>query len=98
MMLARLSRSGDLTAVRVPGAGDEAVRDLVRACEDAVRECRNARHRGRAGEARDEAGGPRREPNDTCNPHVALLHAASTRDGTTPSLLRNKFIHRRGTE
>jgi len=30
MMLARLSRSGDLTAVRVPGAADEAVRDLVR--------------------------------------------------------------------
>ena len=28
MMRARLSRSGDLTAVRVPGAGDEAVRDL----------------------------------------------------------------------
>ena len=45
MMLARLSRSGDLTAVRVPGAADEAVRDLVRAREDAVREQRNARHR-----------------------------------------------------
>ena len=39
MMLARLSRSGDLTAVR------EEVRDLVRAREDAVRECRNARYR-----------------------------------------------------
>ena len=48
MMLARLSRSGDLTAVRVPGAADEAVRDLVRAREDAVRECRNARHRLKA--------------------------------------------------
>ena len=48
MMLARLSRSGDLTAVRVPGAVDEAVRDLVRAREDAVRECRNARHRLKA--------------------------------------------------
>jgi transposase len=34
--------------VRVPGAGDEAVRDLVRAREDAVRECRNARHRLKA--------------------------------------------------
>ena len=30
MMLARLSRSGDLTAVRVPDAADEAVRDLAR--------------------------------------------------------------------
>jgi transposase len=48
MMLARLSRSGDLTAVRVPDAADEAVRDLVRARDDAVRECRNARHRLKA--------------------------------------------------
>jgi transposase len=48
MNLARLHRSGDLTPVRVPGAGDEAVRDLVRARDDAVRECRNARHRLKA--------------------------------------------------
>jgi transposase len=48
MMLARLSRSGELTAVRVPGAGDEAVRDLARSREDGVRECRNARHRLKA--------------------------------------------------
>ncbi len=48
MLLARLSRSGDLTAVRVPGAADEALRDLVRAREDAVREQRNARHRLKA--------------------------------------------------
>jgi transposase len=48
MMLARLARSGDLTAVRVPDVADEAVRDLVRAREDAVRECRNARHRLKA--------------------------------------------------
>ena len=47
-MLARLSRSGDLSAVRVPGAADEAVRDLVRARDDAVREQRNARHRLKA--------------------------------------------------
>jgi transposase len=48
MMLARLSRSGDLEAVRVPDAADEAVRDLARSREDAVRECRNARHRLKA--------------------------------------------------
>ncbi len=48
MALARLDRSGDLSAVRVPDACDEAVRDLVRAREDAVRECRNARHRLKA--------------------------------------------------
>jgi transposase len=48
MMLARLARSGDLTAVRVPDAAAEAVRDLAHAREDAVRECRNARHRLKA--------------------------------------------------
>lgn len=48
LMLARLARNGDLTAVRVPGPADEAVRDLVRARDDAVRECRNARHRLKA--------------------------------------------------
>jgi transposase len=48
MLLARLDRSGDLTAVRVPGPADEAVRDLVRARDDGVRECRNARHRLKA--------------------------------------------------
>lgn len=48
MLLARLARSGDLSVVRVPGAADEAVRDLVRAREDAVREQRNGRHRLKA--------------------------------------------------
>ena len=48
MLVARLARSGDLVAVRVPDTADEAVRDLVRAREDAVRECRNARHRLKA--------------------------------------------------
>ncbi len=37
-----------LTAVRVPGASDEAAPDLARAREGAVRECRNARHRLKA--------------------------------------------------
>ena len=46
--LARLARSNDLAVVRVPGPGDEAVRDLVRAREDSVREQRNARHRLKA--------------------------------------------------
>lgn len=48
MMLARMSRSGDLRAVRVPEVVDEAVRDLVRGREDAVREQRNGRHRLKA--------------------------------------------------
>lgn len=48
MLLARLSRSGDLVAVRVPDVVDESIRDLERAREDAVRECRNGRHRLKA--------------------------------------------------
>ncbi len=48
LMLARLSRAGELRAVRVPDLADEALRDLVRAREDAVREQRNARHRLKA--------------------------------------------------
>jgi len=48
MLLAKLARTGDLSAVRVPDAVDEAVRDLVRAREDAVREQRNGRHRLKA--------------------------------------------------
>ncbi len=48
MLLARLTRSGDLSVVRVPNAVDESVRDLVRAREDAVREQRNGRRRLKA--------------------------------------------------
>lgn len=43
--LARLYRSGDLTAVYVPREDDEAMRDLCRAREDAVNASRNARLR-----------------------------------------------------
>jgi transposase len=48
IMLARLARAAELSAVRVPDGADEAVRDLVRARDDAVRERRNARHRLKA--------------------------------------------------
>jgi len=41
--LARLHRSGDLTAVYVPTAEDEAMRDLTRGREDAVKALRVAR-------------------------------------------------------
>jgi transposase len=44
-MLARLLRSGDLTAVWVPDAFTEALRDLVRAREAAKRDQLRARHR-----------------------------------------------------
>jgi predicted RNase H-like HicB family nuclease len=45
MSLARLYRSGDLTAVYVPREDDEAMRDLSRAREDAVNASRTARLR-----------------------------------------------------
>jgi transposase len=48
MMLARLARSGDLTAVVVPDETDEAIRDLMRARDDAVRAQRVARQQLKA--------------------------------------------------
>ena len=43
LTLAKLHRAGELTAVWVPGPGDEAVRELVRAREAAMEELRCAR-------------------------------------------------------
>lgn len=45
LLLARLLRSGDLTAVWVPDPAHEALRDLARARETAKRELQRARHR-----------------------------------------------------
>lgn len=45
LTLARLLRSGDLTAVWVPGNEDEALRDLVRARFDAKADLLRAKHR-----------------------------------------------------
>lgn len=45
LMLARLLRSGELTATWVPDHEHEALRDLVRAREDATEDCLRARHR-----------------------------------------------------
>lgn len=45
IVLARLLRSGDLTATWVPDSQHEALRDLVRAREDAVEDRLRARHR-----------------------------------------------------
>ncbi len=46
--LARLHRAGELTALYIPTADDEALRDLVRAREDAVSLATQARHRLKA--------------------------------------------------
>ena len=47
-MLARLHRAGELRAIDVPDASDEAVRDLVRAREDAVTGGTQAKYRLKA--------------------------------------------------
>jgi transposase len=44
-MLARLHRSGELTAVYVPRAEDEAIRDLTRAREDAKSDEKRSKQR-----------------------------------------------------
>ena len=46
--LARSHRAGELTAVHVPDAGDEAIRDLCRARSDAVRDQRRSRQQLKA--------------------------------------------------
>jgi transposase len=46
--LARLMRSGDLTAVDGPTVEDEAIRDLTRAREDAIRDRKAAKNRLKA--------------------------------------------------
>ena len=46
--LARLHRAGELTAIYIPTADDEALRDLVRAREDAVGLCTQAKYRVKA--------------------------------------------------
>ena len=48
LQLARLLRSGDLTAVYVPSIEDEAVRDLSRARQDAILDLKAAKYRLKA--------------------------------------------------
>ena len=48
LLLARLHRAGELTAIVVPEPADEALRDLVRAREDAMNDLKRARLRLRS--------------------------------------------------
>ena len=48
VQLARLARSGDLTAVDVPKVEDEAIRDLTRAREDTISDLKDAKFRLKA--------------------------------------------------
>jgi len=56
--LARLHRAGELTAIYIPTADDEALRELVRAREDAVGLSTQAQHRLKAFLLRRAAGLP----------------------------------------
>jgi transposase len=48
VQLARLARSGDLTAVDVPKVDDEAIRDLTRAREDTISDLKDTKFRRKA--------------------------------------------------
>jgi transposase len=48
VQLARLARSGDLTAVYVPKVEDEAIRDLTRARENTISDLKDAKYRLKA--------------------------------------------------
>ncbi len=48
VLLARLMRSGDLTAIYVPTVEDEAIRDLSRGREDAMRDLKATKYRLKA--------------------------------------------------
>jgi transposase len=48
VQLARLARSGDLTAVYGPQVADEAIRDLTRAREDTISDLKDAKYRLKA--------------------------------------------------
>jgi len=52
MQLARLARSGELTAVYVPKVADEAMRDLTRAREDTLSDLQDAKLRLKADAAK----------------------------------------------
>src|SRR5712691_6252589 len=54
VQLARLARSGDLTAVYVPKVEDEAIRDLTRAREDTLSDLKDAKFRLKAFLLRDD--------------------------------------------
>ncbi|MHB8177562.1 MAG: IS110 family transposase [Vulcanimicrobiaceae bacterium] len=79
LALARLLRSGELTATWVPDQQHEALRDLVRAREDAVEDRLRARHRlgkflllGSGSSVSGLAGTARRvgDPNGAPHDHV----------------------------
>jgi len=87
--LARLARSGDLTAVYVPGEADEAVRDLARAREDALQDLNAARFRLRPSSCATMSATPgaRTGARSTCGGWLAMssLRPRSRSSSRSPS-------------
>jgi transposase len=77
--LARLHRAGELTAIDVPTAEDEAIRDLVRAREDAVGVSTQAKHR--LAEDQNSATSSRRV---NANHAIVIHHTHSPQRGWYP--------------
>ena len=74
LMLARLSRSGNLTAMRVPDVADEAMRDLARAREDAAL-CQITKRRRTAPSRQRSGSTPFRPRSTAATPHSRLILA-----------------------
>ena len=103
LMLARLHRAGELTAVYVPRAEDEAIRDLTRAREDAKGDEKRSKQRLlsfllRSG-IRYTGGSPWSKAHSEmapCGPYLCsrvfkILNAALHRLAKIPMILRSGF-------
>jgi transposase len=88
--LARLSRAGELVAVRIPSEADERVRDVVRCRETFQREILKSRHYILKFLAR--RGFVFREGTNWCTPHLKWLQHLTT-DGS-PLTLEDRFVYR----
>ena len=75
LKLARLARAGELEPIHVPDAGDEALRDLVRAREDAVIMQRQVRQRLQALLLRTTP----RSPSGTLETQLLLMRSGGCR-------------------
>ncbi len=88
--LARLSRAGELVAVRIPSEADERVRDVVRCRETFQREILKSRHYILKFLAR--RGFVFREGTNWCTPHLRWLQHLTT-DGA-PLAAEDRLVYR----
>jgi transposase len=88
--LARLSRAGELTAVRIPSETDERVRDVVRCRETFQREILKSRHYILKFLAR--RGFVFREGTNWCTPHLKWLQHLTT--DASPLAPEDRLVYR----